>query len=112
MQLSNTDPVNSQTRFLEPQPGRLVLDAIDAYKISTPTPINFNGPVWCLHAVRVKVADQRADVYVGCAVQGILLRKVIIDSGQDTFTRVGWFISNIGEEAKFPVGLPQDVFIQ
>lgn len=108
MRLFNTDPTQNQTRFLEPQPGRVVMDAMEA---STPTGIS-DGPVWCLPAVRVRVADQRADVYVGCAVQGLLLRKVLDDSDQQTFARVGWFISSIGEEAEFLDGMPQDIFIR
>ncbi len=84
---------------------------MDAMEASTPAGIS-DGPVWCLPAVRVKVADQRTDLYIGCAVQGLLLQKVFDNPDQPTFTRVGWFISSIGDEARFLDGMPQDIFIR
>ncbi|KAL8896868.1 MAG: hypothetical protein Q9207_007498 [Kuettlingeria erythrocarpa] len=108
MRLLNTDPTQIQTRFLNPQPGRVVMDAMET---STPVGIS-DEPVWCLPAIRVKVADQRVDTYVGCAVQGLLLRKMVDNPDQAVFTRVGWFISSIEEEATFLNGMPQNIFIR
>lgn len=108
MRLFSADPIQSQTAFLQPQPARIILDSID---MPTPglTPESINGPVWCLPITRASVEDQKAGKYVGCAVQGILLLK---DSAMDFFRRIGWFISNIGDEARFLAGVQQNFYLR
>ncbi|KAL8718032.1 MAG: hypothetical protein Q9181_008243, partial [Wetmoreana brouardii] len=101
------DKVSTQdqkTKFLHPQPSRIILDALEATD-STSTAGSMNGPVWCMPIIRVKVADQQADTYVGYAVQGLLLLE---EPSSNHYTRIGWFISGRGEEAKFLSGKRQD----
>ncbi|KAL8718601.1 MAG: hypothetical protein Q9225_004286 [Loekoesia sp. 1 TL-2023] len=108
MRLFSSDAVQSQTTFLRPPPARIVLDSIDV-PASGSIPEGINGPMWCLPVTRARVEDQKAGRFVGYAVQGILLVK---DAGMDSFRRIGWFISDIGDEARFLAGVQQDVYLR
>ena len=107
MLLSYFGMIEAQKTSLQPQPARVVLDTIEL-TVPNSMPVEVPGPVWCFPVIRVHVADQSTDKYVGYAVQGlVLLQKP--DSG--VFERIGWFISEVGEYANFVTEARQDLLI-
>ncbi|KAL8881095.1 MAG: hypothetical protein Q9198_001628 [Flavoplaca austrocitrina] len=99
--------IPSGMRFLKPQPARLILDTLELCP-STLVPAGLNGSVWCLPVTRVRIADQKTDAFVGWAVQGLLLEETEIFH---RFKRIGWFISDLGEQ-EFCVTEPlQDLYL-
>ncbi|KAL9599062.1 MAG: hypothetical protein Q9219_004096 [cf. Caloplaca sp. 3 TL-2023] len=108
MRLFSGDPLQRETNFLQPRPARMVLDSLEALGLDSGSE-GIDSPVWCLPIIRARVVDQRIDRYIGFVVQGILLLK---QSTVNYFRRVGWFISNVGNDVRFLGGSRQDVFLR
>ena len=107
MLLSYSNMIEEQKTSLQPKPARVVLDTIES-TVSNLRPVEVPGPVWCFPMIRVRVADQSTDKYIGYAVQGMVLLQRP-ESG--IFERIGWFISEIEEYANFVTGARQDLLI-
>ncbi|KAL8835097.1 MAG: hypothetical protein Q9170_003453 [Blastenia crenularia] len=90
-----------RANFLRPQPTQIILD-------SSYEPFSDKESSWFLPLIRVQIADQQTDTYVGHAVQGLLLKQ---KPNTRIFSRVGWFISGIGVENDFMTDQAQDVFL-
>ncbi|KAL8995571.1 MAG: hypothetical protein Q9169_004713 [Polycauliona sp. 2 TL-2023] len=108
MRLFGSVAGHHKSKFLKPEPARVILDTVEVSNL-TSRPVGLDGPVWCLPVVRVRIVDQQADAYVGWAVQGLLLEEAVINQ---SFRRIGWFISDIGEESLCVDGPQQHIWIQ
>ena len=107
MLLSYSGVIEAQKISLQPQPARVILDTIEL-TVPNVMPVEVPGPVWCFPMIRVHVADQSTDKYIGHAVQGlVLLQKP--ESG--VFERIGWFISEVEEYASFVTEARHDLLI-
>lgn len=105
MRSSSINPKADHVRFLRPQPARIVLDSMTLSDLAVG-----ERNVWCLPIIRTKVVDQRIDRYGCWAVQGLLLLQ---DPDLKYYTRIGWFISNVGDRTDFLGGAPrQEIFLR
>ncbi|KAL8952975.1 MAG: hypothetical protein Q9222_001151 [Ikaeria aurantiellina] len=98
-----------RANFLRPQPTQIIMDALEDPPLNLSASCeNEEGNLLFLPTIRVQIADQQADTYVGYAVQGPLLKQ---DPGAKTSRRVGWFISDVGKERDFVTGPAQDIYL-